>query len=309
MRLVRLLRSGLRSVLAHRTRSLLAAIGVAVGIAAVVVTGAAGEGARAEMTRTLGDMGPRMLVVRPAQVRRSASRRAVQGLAATLRLEDREAIAELSVVQAAAPAVDGPRRVRSPTGALVAKVLGTEPAFPRVRGFQLDAGRFFDEDDDRDRRRVAVLGARVRRVLFPGDDPLGREIRIGSAPFHVIGTLTEKGASAGGGDEDTQVFIPVRTALRRVFNVRSLTNVFVTVAETDGLDRSREEIAGLLRERHRLDRHGRPDDFAVQDQAKLLATQAEAARTLTLASSCSSSGRPWAGRSTGCWRTTWTSSP
>ncbi len=283
MRLVRLLRQGLRSVLAHRTRSLLAATGVAVGIAAVVVTGAAGEGARAEMMRSLGEMGPRMLVVRPAQARRAAARREVQGLATSLRLEDCEAIAELRVVAAAAPAVDGPRRIRSPAGALVAKVLGTEPAFPRVRGFQLAAGRFFDEDDDRERRRVAVLGARVRRVLFPGEDPLGREIRIGTAPFQVIGTLAEKGASAGGVDEDTQVFIPVQTALRRVFNVRSLTNVFVTVTEADAPVRGREEIAGLLRERHRLDRHGRPDDFAVQDQAKLLATQAQASRTLTQA--------------------------
>jgi putative ABC transport system permease protein len=233
--------------------------------------------------RDLGEMGPRMLVLRPAQVRRSASHREVQGLATTLRREDCEAIAELSVVQAVAPAVDGPKRVRSPAGALVSKVLGTEPSFPGVRGFRLDTGRFFDEEEDRERRRVAVLGARVRRVLFPGEDPLGREIRIGSVPFQVIGTLAEKGASAGGMDEDTQVFIPVQTALRRVFNVRSLTNVFVTVADADALRRGREEIAGLLRERHRLDRHGKPDDFAVQDQAKLLATQAQVARTLTLA--------------------------
>jgi putative ABC transport system permease protein len=283
VRLVRLLRQGLRSVLVHRTRSVLAATGVAVGIAAVVVTSAAGEGARAEVTRAMGEMGPRMLVVRPAQARRSASRREVQGLAASLRLEDREAIEELALVEEAAPAVEGPRRVRSPAGALVTKVMGTEPAFPRVRGFRLASGRFLDDEDDRQRRRVAVLGARVARLLFPGEDPVGREVRIGRVPFQVIGTLAERGASAGGMDEDTQVLVPVRTALRRVFNVRALTNVFVTVADERDTARARDEISALLRERHRLDRHGRPDDFAVQDQAKLLATTRQAARTLTLA--------------------------
>ncbi len=283
MRLARLLRQGLRSLLAHRTRSVLAASGVAVGIAAVVVTSAAGEGARAEVARTMGELGPRMLVVRPAQVRRTASRREVQGFAATLRLEDWEAITELAVVRTAAPAVEGQRRVRSPAGALATTVLGTEPDFLRVRGFRLEGGRFFDADDGRERHRVAVLGARVGRSLFPDEDPLGRELRIGGAPFQVIGTLAERGASASGMDEDTQIFIPVQTALRRVFNVRSLTNVFITVTGEGAMERGRGEIAGLLRERHRLDRHGRPDDFAVQGQAKLLATQANAAGTLTRA--------------------------
>jgi len=283
VRTVRLLRQGLRSVLVHRTRSLLAAAGVAVGIAAVVVTAAAGEGARAAMVKDLGELGPRLLVVRPALARRSAARREVMGPAASLRLEDCEAIGELSAVAMAAPAIEGPRRIRSPAGVLVAKVLGTEADFPRVRGFELAAGRFFDEDDDRERRRVAVLGARVGRVLFPGEDPLGREIRIGTAPFLVIGTLAGRGASAGGLDEDTQVLVPVQTALRRVFNARSLTNVFVAVADPGALERGRVEISGLLRERHRLDRHGRPDDFSVQDQAKLLATQKQVADTLTLA--------------------------
>jgi putative ABC transport system permease protein len=279
----RCLRPSLRALGAHRLRAALALGCVAVGVAAVVVTGAVGSGATRELERSIESVGIDLLVVRPAPVRRLAARREVQGMATSLVVADAEAIAELALVAAVAPAVERNLRVKAEGGSQVTKVLGTAPAFPRVRRFEIASGRFLDDDDERSARRVVVLGARVEEMLFPGRDPLGRELRIAGVPFEVVGTLEPKGALAAGTDEDSQVVVPLRTALRRVFNVDWLTNVFVAVRDPRSIGRAEAEIQALLRARHRLDRHDRPDDFAVQNQARFLVARKEMLDTLTFA--------------------------
>ena len=159
-----------------------------------------------------------------------------------------------------------------------ARCSAPEPAFPRVRGFQLAArAGFFDEDDDRERRRVAVLGRTRPAHALPGGGP-GRP-RDPDRRRSVRGDRrrsSRKGASADGADEDTQVFVPApHRAAAGVQRALAHDRLRAPWREASTCRSARrEEIRGLLRERHRLDRRGRPDDFAVQDQAKLLATQA-----------------------------------
>jgi putative ABC transport system permease protein len=284
MRTFRLLRPALRALLVHRTRAALAVAAVAVGITAVFLTSALGRGTREELDRALGPMGARLIVVRPEPVPRTPSRREVQGLAASLRLEDGAAIRALPGIAAAAPAVDASLRVRSPAGVLVAKVVGTGPEFPDVRGFRLAAGRRLDAGDGAARARVAVLGARVSEVLFPDGAPLGRTLRVRGVPFEVVGVFAPRGSTLGGADDDTEVFVPVETALRRLHNTAALSEVYATVADPRDLGPSEEAVRRAVRERHRTARLGRPDDFAVQDQLQAVALQREAARTLGWAS-------------------------
>jgi putative ABC transport system permease protein len=147
----------------------------------------------------------------------------------------------------------------------------------RVRRHQEGrAGRFFDAADDRAARRVAVLGAHVAEALFPGENPAGRSLRVRGVPFEVIGTLEAKGILADGSDEDDQILIPVRTALRRVFNTTWLSTVFVSVRDPRRMDEAQAAIGAILQERHAK------ADFDVQNQAKLLATQREMTTNLTL---------------------------
>lgn len=281
MRIGRSLRPALRALLAHRLRVALVLSSVAMGVAAVLLTGAIGKGARTEVLRNIEALGTNLLVVRPAPVKRLVARKEIGGLRTTLRLADAEAIAELSLVREVVPGTDRTLRVKAGSGgALATKVMGTSPAFPGVRNFRVRRGRFFDADDDRAARRVAVLGARVEETLFPGgfpgDDAVGRWIRIRGVPFEVIGTLEAKGVLADGSDEDNQILIPLRTALRRVFNTTWISTVFVSVRDPRRMDDAEAEIAGLLRERHRK------DDFAIQNQARLLASQATMADSLAL---------------------------
>ncbi len=285
MKLARTLRTSMRALLAHRTRSVLAAGGVAIGVAAVVLTGAVGAGGRAAVLREMSGAGTQVLAVRPAQVKTSAARPEIRGAATSLTLEDCRAMGDLPAVAAAAPVVQGRRGVRSEAGSLAVSVLGTTLDLVRVRNLGLGAGRFIGGEDDGASARVAVLGARVGERLFEGVDPVGGTVRIDGVPFEVIGVLRAKGLSFDGTDQDSDVYVPLQTARRRVFNQQSLTVVFAELAAGRSVDATSEEIRELLRERHRIARRGGTDDFEVQDPAKLLALRAEAARTLSIVSS------------------------
>ncbi len=282
MKLGRNLRSSLRALLAHRLRVVLVLSSVAMGVAAVVLTSALGKGAEVEVLRGIEAMGTNLLVVRPAPVKRLVARKTVQGLMTSLEAEDAEAIAELALVEAAVPGTEGTLRVKAGNSAVVTTVLGTAPAFPKVRRFRVRSGRFIDADDARSARRVAVLGARIEEQLFPGEDPVGRPIRIRGVPFEVLGVLESKGVQADGSDEDNQVVIPLRTALRRVFNTTWLSTVFVSIRDPQTMKEAEAEITDLLRERHQLERNGKPDDFAVQNKTRFLAAQRETIESITL---------------------------
>jgi putative ABC transport system permease protein len=277
VRIRRSLGPSLRALFAHRVRATLAVSSVTAGVAAVVLTSAVGAGAEADIRRRIEGIGANLLVVRPAQVRRLVARKEVTGLVTTLRLEDFDAVVPLDGVANAIPGVEAPVRVKAGAAAMTTKVLGTGPEFPDVRRFTLQRGRFFDADDDGAARRVAVLGARVADALFD-EDPVGQPIRIRGIPFDVIGVLAAKGVVAGG-DEDNQVVVPIRTALRRVFNRVSLTSIFVTVADAGRMGDAEREIAAALRERHRIG-PGEQPDFDVQNAASFLALQQETGTTL-----------------------------
>jgi putative ABC transport system permease protein len=291
MRLARALRPALRALAAHRLRVALALSGVAIGVAAVLLTGALGAGAQREVARSLEAMGTNLLVVRPAPAKRLVARKEVRGFVTTLTPADAAALAGLERVDEAMPGMEGTLRVKGGGGSVTATVLGATRAFPRVRRFRLGTGRFFDAEDEDGARRVAVLGARVAERLF-GDEPaaalLGRGLRLRGIPFEIVGVLEAKGVLADGSDEDNTIVIPIRTALRRVFNVAYLSTVFVTVRDVRDagrpgpMDAAQAEIGALLRERHRRRGAALADDFAIQDKTKLLASQREAVATLTL---------------------------
>lgn len=281
MRLRRRLGSSLRPLITHRLRTLLALSGIGVGVAAVVVSSAIGRGAQQEMIRAIESLGTNLLIVKPVPVKRLVARQAVSGLARTLDVEDYEAIAELALVADAAPAVEGNAVVKAGTVAMKTTVRGTTPVFLSVRRFQMAAGRFFDLDDDRAMRRVAVLGPRVTDTVFPDQSPIGQQIRISGVPFEVIGVLEAKGTTADGADQDNQILVPVRAASRRIFNSTWLSTVYVSVTEPARMTVAEEEIQRLLRTRHQRGVDTGTDDFAIQNTAKLRSVQQEMTESLS----------------------------
>jgi putative ABC transport system permease protein len=278
------LKPALRALLAHRLRVALSLSSVAMGVAAVLLTSAIGKGAENEVVRGIEAMGTNLLVVRPAQAKRLVARKEVGGIVTSLEAADAEALEGLSLVAEAVPATDRALRAKAGNGAMITKVLGTSTAFPAVRSFRVRDGRFFDSADEQASRRVAVLGSRVAEQLFPDGDAVGRAIRLRGIPFEVIGVFAAKGVSADGSDEDNQVVVPLRTALRRVLNTTWISAIFVRVRDPRRMADAEAEIAALLRERHQRSERGgaaRSDDFAVQNRAKFLLAQKETAESLT----------------------------
>lgn len=281
MKLLRGFGISARALFAHKVRAGLALASIAVSVGAVVVVSAIGTGAKKEIIRQTESMGVNLLVVRPAQVKKSAARKQLRGVVSTLTEEDDEAIREMASVGAAVPGQENTLRVKYGNRSMAVRVLGTMASFLEVCRFQVDRGRFFNDDDNRRAQRVAVLGARVDAELFPGGDAIGQDIRIRGVPFEVIGVLSTKGIQADGSDQDNQIVIPIRTALRRVFNLTWLNPIFVSVRDPAEMGDAETGIAQLLRSRHGLEARGKADDFSIQDKTKTLAAQRQIADSLT----------------------------
>lgn len=255
-------------------RTLLSASGVAVGIAAVAVVFALGAGARRELEATLELMGRNLLVVNAGSTETGALRGASQRRR-TLELADwRAIVGEVPGVERAAPVASRGGRLRAGRRTVVSTVTGSTAELREARRYTVLDGRFIDDDDARERRRVAVVGARLVGELFGGEWPVGETLRIDGAPFTVIGVLERKGAGPDGSDPDDQVIVPVTTAQRRLLNARDLDRIFVQAVSQEAMADVEADVRALLRQRHRLE-PAVADDFVLQDQDALLAAQAE----------------------------------
>lgn len=278
MKLRRNIRLSLKALFTHRVRTALALASVCIGVAAVVLTAAVGVGAERDVRSRIESMGVNLLVVRPAVIKRFVGRKEVSGTVRTLGLEDYEMIAALPEVANAAPGIEGAVIVKGGVNSTPTMIRGTTSAYLSIRRFELRSGRFIDADDDRSARRAAVLGARVADALFD-EEPVGRQIRIRGVPYDVIGVLAPKGALADG-DADNQVLVPVRTAMRRVFNATWLNVIYISAHDQRDIRSAQGAIEVVLRQRHRPGRDGEPD-FEIQDAARFFAMQGQAAETFT----------------------------
>jgi len=275
--------TALRALGAHKVRTALTLLGIVVGTSAVVAMVAIGQGTRAEVLRKVESLGTNLLLVNAGQVKLYAGRPQQAGaVVITLTDKDAEAIADESTsVMAVAPAQSRKMQVKYGESTTTTSIVGTTPQYQDVRDFRPAQGGFFDEDQARGSARVAVLGQTVVQNLFGGNDPVGETIRINRVPFEVIGVMETKGLDISGKDQDDQVFIPLRTALRRVFNLTYVGTVYVSVRDSRDMDSASVEIRDLLRERHRL-KPNAPDDFTTQSQTAILDAQEAVSGTFTL---------------------------
>lgn len=268
------LRFSLRAINRARIRALLSISGVAIGIAAVAILIGVGAGAERAFQQSLEKLGENLLAVNAARTETDALRGSSQ-LYTTLTLQDWELINQLPSVKRAAPISDGGRTLRVGRLAQAFTLIGTTPEFQETKKFELVAGRFIDDEDIAERRRVAVVGANVIKDLYFGEWPLGERVNIGGIPFTIIGILKRKGLNPDGTSDDGQIIIPVSTAQRRVLNTDYLSRIFVQAVSKPAIERVHVEVAALLRDEHGYDRPNFRDDFEIQDQDALLATQEE----------------------------------
>jgi len=269
-----------RLLAAHRLRTLLSVSGLVIGVATVMVMVAVGQGAERRLLAQVRALGTDLVVVRPAPAPRVAGRAGPARTLTTLRPADVEAIREESALaRAAAGEVHRSLVVRWEGRNTTTAVTGTTAGGLQLRNLAVARGRLFDDDEDRQRRRVAVLGPGVVRALFGSADPVGLELRVGAIPFEVIGVLRPRGVDPGGADLDHVVMIPLETAMRRVVNVPWLDALVVQARGAAHLDALEREVLEILARRHPA-RAGAPSPFLVQNQAVILRTERGTARAM-----------------------------
>jgi putative ABC transport system permease protein len=279
-RLARGLLLSLQLLLAHRLRTALSVSGLLAGVAAVIVMVAIGQGAERRVLQRVQAMGTNLLVVSAAPAQRVAARPRQVAVHTMLRPGDAEAIERESArAVAAAPAVNGAMVVRWEGVNTTTTVAGTTVEGLGMRNISAARGRVFEDDDDRQRRRVALVGPTVVRSLFGGADPVGRVVRIGSVPFEVIGTTRARGVDPNGADLDDVVVVPLETAMRRLLNIPYVHAVFVQAPSSTDLDGLERDVREILQGRY-PGRSGMLDLFVVQNQTTLLRTERGAARAM-----------------------------
>jgi putative ABC transport system permease protein len=252
-----------------------------IGVASVIVMVGIGKGAEEEVKKRIQAMGTNLVVVSAGQSRAVKGQVGRLGIMTNLTVKDASSVAEdCSAVKRVAPTHWKKLPAKYESVSYSTKVVGTVPTIQQVRNISVQAGSFFDEDDDRLMAPLAVVGPTVIRNLFYGKDPLGEQIRIGKVLFKVIGVTSSKGDSQGE-DEDDQIFVPLRTAMNKLMNVTYLSNIFVEAAGYENVQLAEDQIRSLLRDRHRL-REGKEDDFTIQNQADVIEAASSVARTFSL---------------------------
>ena len=265
---------------ANKLRSALTMLGVIIGVSAVIIMVAVGQGASKRITSQISSMGSNLLMVFPG-----AGQGAVRGAGGnvnTLTLEDAKAISELGMVTHVAPELSSNATIEYAGRTWTAQFDGTTPEMQAVKDLTAVSGSFFTDDDVTGANLVAVLGKTVADNLYlPGEDPVGTVIRINKLAFTVVGVLASKGASIGGQDQDNIVYIPVSTAQKRLLGVKYVRLINVQTETPESMGYVQGCIENLLRDRHRLS-GANNDDFNVRNLTSVLETAESATAVMTL---------------------------
>ena len=281
MKLFKGFRIALHALLGHPVRTALSLVGIIIGVAAVILMVAVGEGAQREVLKKIQSMGTNLIIVSAGQVKTVGGRARQMSIVTTLLPKDAMAIAsEVSGIAQTAPAQGKRLPLKYETQSYTTQVAGTTSNLPEIKNISVVWGRFFSEEEDRLMARVAVLGPTPAKYLFGKANPIGETIQIRNVAFEVIGVTAEKGMIAGQ-DEDDQVFIPLNTAMKRLMNVTYLSQIYLQARSTADMKPSERDIKGLLRERHRL-KEDKADDFTIQNQIDILEAEQQTAESFTL---------------------------
>jgi len=278
-----LLETAWHALTAHRMRSFLTMLGMVIGVAAVILMLAIGQGAQAMVRSAIESMGSNLFIILSGATT-SGGARVATGNAPSLTFDDAEAIRELPDILAAAPVSSGGAQLIYGGVNWSTSVYGTTPDYAVVRNWSMASGSFFNEADVRTGARVAVIGDVVASELFGDEDPIGKVIRIKQAPFEVIGVLAAKGQSLDGRNQDDTVMVPFSSAQQKIFS-NSLRNrarfIMVQAVSEKNMDAAETSINNLLRSRHRI-QEGQDDDFTVRNLTAIAETAASTTRIMSL---------------------------
>lgn len=265
-----------QSILKNKMRTLLTMLGIVIGVGAVIVMVAIGQGAQGQIQRQIDSLGTNLIVITPGASSSGGVSRGAQTYN-RLSIADADKIRNESLyVNAVSPVVWTRTQAIGNGNNWRTSINGVSTDYPVIRNWELQYGRFFDSSEVRAQRRLVILGHTVAENLFPGEDPTGRRIQIRNVPVEVIGVLEPKGQTASGSDQDDVILAPYTSVQTRLSGWSRIFQIMASTSTPAELPRAQEEITSIMRESHRLS-EWEENDFTVRNQNDI----ADAAQSTT----------------------------
>jgi putative ABC transport system permease protein len=278
-----ILDEALQAMGANRLRTALTMLGMIIGVGAVVLMLAIGQGAEALVSESIASMGSNLFIVLSGSST-SGGVRMGGGTVPTLTAGDAAAIGELPEITAVAPIYPNNAQVIYGSNNWTTMIAGTTPAIFEVRDWYPVAGTTFTDSDVRSATRVILLGQTVARNLFGDDDPVGKTVRVKNSPFLVLGVLAPKGQSLDGRDQDDTALVPLTTAQRQLFGNQfpgMIRFMMAKARSSEAMPAAERNMTELLRQRHRI-RPGQDDDFTIRNLTALAQTAAGTTKAMSM---------------------------
>lgn len=281
MNFINLIKVALTAIASNAFRSFLSMLGIIIGVAAVIIMMAIGQGSKESIRAEISKMGTNIINIRPGAERRGGVRLDPSAMQ-TLKAEDYEAIVKnKKYVTYVSPEVTSSGQCIYGANNTSTTMYGESLEYLEIKQWALDEGDFYTDDDIHKGAKVCVVGQTIIKELFNGASPIGKNIRFKSIPFKVIGVLKGKGENSWGMDQDNVIVAPYTTVMKRL-NAQTYFNTITCSAITEEMtDNAIDELTAILRENHKI-KEGAEDDFRINSQAEMMDTMSSTMDTITI---------------------------
>ena len=283
-----LFKIAIRAIAANKMRSFLTALGIIIGIAAVITMLAIGQGSRASIKANIAEMGSNMIMIHPGADMRGGVRQDASSME-TLKQTDYDAIKdECNYISAISPSVSSNGQWINGNNNTQSSIYGVNQDYLTIRQLRIADGEMFTDSDIKTAAKVCVLGQTVVDYLFPdGSDPIGRVVRFNSIPFRVIGVLKKKGYNSMGMDQDDLVLAPYTTVMKRILAQTYLSEIVCSAITEEASEPAQDQITQILRRTHKLKdatdtTEGDDDDFNIRSQEEISSMMNSTMSTITI---------------------------
>jgi len=278
MRFGSIIKVALRALMRNTMRSILTALGIIIGVGAVIAMVSIGNGAKAQVEAQVASLGQNVITVFSGSMS-SGGMRGGWGSSPSLTIEDAEAIErEVSGISGVSPEVRDRNQVLANGLNWNTSVNGESPDYPEIRSWKMASGAMFSDQDVRSVAKVAVIGKTVADQLFPNSEPVGQTLRIRNIPFKILGVLDSKGFNLFGQDQDDAVLVPYTSHMKRLSRRSYISSILIQASSADVIEKVQKDITEVLTQR----RKGREPDFTVRNQVELAQTATATTQTMTL---------------------------
>lgn len=283
-----LFKIAIRAIAANKMRSFLTALGIIIGIAAVITMLAIGQGSKASIKANIAEMGSNMIMISPGADMRGGVRQDASSME-TLKQADYQSIKdECNYISAISPTVNSSGQWIYGNNNTQSSIYGVNQDYLSIRQLKVADGEMFTDTDIKAASKVCILGQTVVNYLFPdGSDPIGKVVRFNSIPFRVIGVLKKKGYNSMGMDQDDLVLAPYTTVMKRIMAQTYLGGIVCSAITEEASQPAQDQITEILRRNHKLKdatdtTEADEDDFNIRSQEEISSMMNSTMSTITI---------------------------